>query len=69
MTDNIQVLSPDKDIRINKWIVHKGSQVSNGSVLLIYQEVDSDKILRLKNTYCGIVKKLLHKENTTVQKK
>jgi hypothetical protein len=69
MSENITVLSPDKDIKISKWIVHRGSQVSNGSVLLLYQETDSDQIERLKNTDCGIVKKLLHKEGIVVKKR
>ncbi|KAG5677436.1 hypothetical protein PVAND_007194 [Polypedilum vanderplanki] len=68
MSENIVVLSPDKDIKINKWIVHKGSQVSNGSVLLLYHEVESEIIERLININCGIVKKLLHKEGSLVPK-
>lgn len=70
MSENIKILSPDKDIKITKWIVHRGSQVSNGSVLLLYHEKDLEKpILRLKITNCGIVKKLLHKEGDIVVKR
>lgn len=69
MTENIKVLSPDKDIKIVRWIVHKGSQISNGSVLLLYQEEGSELQQRLKNSICGIVKNLLHKEGDLVPKK
>jgi Biotin-requiring enzyme len=70
MTENKNILSPDKDIKLVKWIVHKGSQVSNGSVLALYHEIDADsKVERLKNTTPGIVKKLLHKEGSCVAKK
>jgi acetyl/propionyl-CoA carboxylase alpha subunit len=69
MSENIKVLSPDKNIKINKWIVHKGSQVSNGSVLLLYFEEGSKQVERLKNTICGTVKKLLYKEGDNVPKK
>lgn len=69
MSENIQVLSPDKDIKINKWIVHKGSQVSNGKVLLLFTEADgSDHVERMMSAKCGIVKKLLHKEGDAVSK-
>ncbi|XP_070491794.1 ATPase family AAA domain-containing protein 5-like [Chironomus tepperi] len=67
--DNVKVLSPNKDIKIVKWIVHKGSQVSNGSVLLLYHENgDEQNVERLKNTTCGTVKSLLHKEGAIVPK-
>lgn len=65
--ENVKVLSPPKEIKIVKWIVHKGSQVSNGSVLLLYHENGNDSNSeRLKNSTCGIVKKLLHKEGDVV---
>lgn len=63
----MKVVSPPKEIKIVKWIVHKGSQVSNGSVLLLYHEIgDEQNVLRLKNSTCGIVKSLMHKEGDTV---
>lgn len=68
MSENLQVLSPDKDIKINKWIVHKGSQISKGKVLLLYSEADDDELKRLMSTSCGIVKKLLYKEGDLVPK-
>lgn len=68
--DNVKVLSPDKDIKIVKWIVHKGSQVSNGSVLLLYHENgDEQNVERLKNTTCGTVKSLMFKEGENVPKR
>lgn len=68
--ENVKVLSPNKDIKIVKWIVHNGSQVSIGSVLLLYHENgDEHNVERLKNTTCGIVKKLLHKEGDVVSKR
>lgn len=72
MSENIQVLAPsDKDIEIVKLIVHQGSQVSIGKVLLLYAEANGKKdvVERLKSTNCGIVKKLLHKEGDVVLKK
>jgi hypothetical protein len=69
MSEVKQILSPDKEIKILKWIIHKGSQISNGSVLCLYQSPEgSDKVERLKNTACGLVKKLLHKEGSVVAK-
>ncbi|KAL7049845.1 hypothetical protein ACKWTF_003877 [Chironomus riparius] len=68
-SDNVKVISPNKDIKIVKWIVHKGSQVSNGSVLLLYHENGDEKTQeRLKNTTCGTVKSLLYKEGDNVPK-
>lgn len=69
MGENFKVLSPDKDIKINKWIVHRGSQVSNGKVLLLYTEADNDHVERMMSNTCGIVKKLLHKEGDIVLKR
>lgn len=71
MSKSIQVLAPEKDIEIIKLIVHKGSQVSHGKVLLLYKFIDSNKELveRLMSSNCGIVKKLLHKEGDIVSKR
>ena len=70
MSELKQILSPDKEIKIIKWIIHKGSQISNGSVLCLFQSPSgSDKVERLKNTACGLVKKLLCKEGTIIAKK
>lgn len=69
MSERTQILSPDKNIKILKWVVHEGSQISNGSILCLYQLDDDLKVQRLKNTNCGLVKKLLHKEGDTVANK
>lgn len=69
MSGMTEILSPDEDIKINKWVVHKGSQISSGSILCLFQVGSDPKVQRLKNTNCGIVKKILHKEGATVAKK
>ncbi|CRL03381.1 CLUMA_CG016389, isoform A [Clunio marinus] len=68
MSESNDILSPNKDIKIFKWVVHEGSQISNGSILCLYQLDGDEKIQRLKNTHYGTVKKLLHKEGETVNK-
>jgi hypothetical protein len=69
MSETTQILSPDKEIKILKWVVHAGSQISNGSILCLYQLPGDDKTQRLKNSSCGIVKKLLRKEGDLVANK
>lgn len=70
MSEDKKILSPDKEIKILKWIVHKGSQISNGSILCLYHSPPgSINVERLKNTTCGLVKKLLYKEGAVVEKK
>lgn len=73
MSERTQILSPDKDILIFKWVVHQGSQISNGSILYLYQLISDDgdkKVQRFKNTkYSGIVKKLLYKDGEIVPKR
>lgn len=70
MSERTQIVSPDQDIKILKWVVHTGSQISNGSILCLYQlEGREIKVQRLKNTNCGLVKKLLWKEGDSVAKK
>lgn len=70
MSKNIQVLAPEKDIEIIKLIVHQGSQVSTGKVLLLYTEAAGNKnnVERLMSSVCGVIKKLLHKEGDVVTK-
>lgn len=70
MSEDKKILSPDKEIKILKWIVHKGSQISNGSILCLYQSPPgNNNVERLKNSACGLVKKLLYKEGAVVAKK
>lgn len=72
MSESIKILSPDKDIKIHKWVVHCGSQVSQGTVLLLYTDAAaeaSDHHERIMSSNCGIVKKLLYKEGDVVTKR
>lgn len=70
MSETTSILSPDHDITLLKWIVHRGSQISSGSILCLYTAPGIEKVQRLKsNTNCGIVRKLLHKEGGSVPKK
>lgn len=69
MSETTQILSPDKEIKIFKWVVHEGSQISNGSILCLYKEPGNEKVQRLKNVACGLVKKLLRKEGDVVTSK
>lgn len=72
MSEATQILSPDRDIVIFKWIVHEGQQISNGSILFLYQLDDGpdEKVQRFKNSkYSGEVKKLHFTEGDSVPKK
>jgi hypothetical protein len=69
MSETTKILSPDMQIKILKWVVHPGSQISSGSILCLYQLPGDGKTLRLKNTDCGLVKKLLVKEGEQVPNK
>lgn len=70
MSETTSVLSPEKEIKLLKWIVHKGSQISSGSILCLYTVPGNEKVQRLKSDRnCGIVKKLLHKEGEAVPEK
>lgn len=72
MTDqNILVCSQvENDIKIFKWKVKEGFQVSHGQLILLYELVDGkDKdVKRLKSSNVGIVKKRLFKEGDIVKK-
>lgn len=62
---NISICAPDDfSIKINKWKVREGFQVSNGNVILLYELTDSadTEIKRLKATKCGVVRKRLKKD-------
>lgn len=63
------VYSPtDGSIKINKWKVREGYQVTNNQVILLYELVagDDKEIKRLKSTKCGIVKKRYQKDGEIV---
>lgn len=71
MSSSNKIVTLEKDIKVTKLVVHQGSQVSNGKVLLLYTVIDGgnkDHVERLISSTCGIVKKLLHKEGDVVSK-
>lgn len=57
-------------IKINKWKVREGFQVSNGQLILLYElaEGDDKEVKRLKSTNSGVVKTRLCKEGDIVAK-
>lgn len=64
----LTVSSPKHSIKINKWKVREGFQVSNNQLILLYELVNSDdkKIKLLKSTKSGVVKKRYFKEGDVV---
>ncbi|XP_052893331.1 RNA polymerase II subunit A C-terminal domain phosphatase [Anopheles moucheti] len=67
---NIICAPDDCAIKISKWKVREGFPVTNGSIILFYEQLDgSDKeVKRLKATQSGVVKKRLAREGATVAK-
>lgn len=65
------VLSPDCQIRINKWKVREGFQVNNNQLILLYELTSGNdtEIKRLKSTKCGVVKKRFFKDGDVVDAK
>lgn len=63
----IEIVATQK-LKINKWKIREGSQISNGNVVLLYQDLDDSAktIKRLKSNKCGVVKKRLYKEGDVV---
>lgn len=71
MSADTTICAPqDNCIKIDKWKVKEGVQVTINRVILTYQLVDSEdkEIKRLKATTCGIVKCLLHENGGIVAK-
>lgn len=68
--DTIVCAPQDNCIKISKWKVREGFQVTNNQVILLYELADSEdkEIKRLKATTCGVVKKRLHKDGDVVPK-
>lgn len=77
-----EILS-DKEIKILKWKIRIGSQISIGNILLLYKDEagsggggagtgEGDKKIeapkRLKSNKCGVVKKLFYKDGDVVPK-
>lgn len=68
---NIAVCAPIENcIKIIKWKVREGFQVTSGQLILLYELTDSNdkEIKRLKSTNSGVVKKRLFKEGDLVKK-
>jgi hypothetical protein len=63
------IFAPNK-IKINKWKVREGFQVSNGNIILLYELLDNPKlgIQKLKATKCGFVNVRLLKEGEICEK-
>lgn len=61
------ILAP-KRLKINKWKIRKGSQISIGNVLMLYIDPDDEKkvLQRLKSQRCGVVKELKYKDGEEV---
>ena len=55
------VLAPNKNIRIIKWKVKPGQQVSQGAILCIY-ETDGAKSLKIKSSDVGTVHEIMGQE-------
>lgn len=57
-----------KRMKINKWKIRKGSQISVGNVLMLYTEPGDEKqaVQRLKSVKCGVVKELKYKDGEEV---
>uniref|UniRef100_A0A336LUZ3 RNA polymerase II subunit A C-terminal domain phosphatase n=1 Tax=Culicoides sonorensis TaxID=179676 RepID=A0A336LUZ3_CULSO len=68
MSKEIEIIAPHK-LKISKWKIRNGSQISNGNVVLLYEEIDDpNKVLkRLKSNKCGVVKKRLYKDGDVVE--
>lgn len=67
MNKEIQIICVKK-LKISKWKIREGSQISNGNIVLLYLDPDdsSKAIQRLKSNKCGVVKKRLYKEGDVV---
>lgn len=63
--------SPNEDIKIVKWKVRKGTQLSINNVICLYETVgenNSAALQRFKATCSGIVQKLMFKDGEVVKK-
>lgn len=60
----------ENSIKIYKWKVREGFQVTNNQVILLYKllEGDDKEIKRLKSNKSGVVKKRLFKDGDVVAK-
>lgn len=67
MSKETEIYAP-QTIKINKWKIRDGTQISTGTIILLYEELDdtNKELKRLKSTKCGFVKKRLYKEGDMV---
>lgn len=67
MNKEIELVSSEK-IKINKWKIRVGSQISNGNIILLYEDPDDcyKTIKRFKSNRCGVVTNRLYKEGDIV---
>lgn len=71
MSADTTVCAPqDNCIKIIKWKVREGFQVTNNQLILLYELVDSEdkEVKRLKAINSGVVKKRLRKDGDIVPK-
>lgn len=70
-SESIVVCGPSENrIKIHKWKVREGFQVTNNQVILLYELIDSNdkEIKRFKVNKCGVVKKRLFNDGDTIEK-
>lgn len=68
--DDIFCFSPiSENIKIVRWKIREGSQISNGQLILQYQLIDSDdkEIKRLKSNKIGVAEKKLFKDGEIIK--
>lgn len=70
-SESIVVCGPSENrIKIHKWKVREGFQVTNNQVILLYELIDCDdkEIKRFKVNKSGVVKKRLFNDGDTIGK-
>lgn len=71
-SENIIISAPDNNsIKIKKWKVREGFQVTTNQVILLYElaNCEDKEIKRLKASKCGVVKKRHFNDGDIVDKK
>ena len=60
----------DNSIKIHKWKIREGFQLTSNQVILLYKLIDSDdiEIKRLKGLQSGVVKSIFFKDGDVVNK-
>lgn len=66
--DSEVVLSPSEhSIKIRRWKVREGFQVTRNHIILLYEVAGDPELKRLKVAQTGVVKKRLFKDGDTVE--